>query len=102
MTVGSETDNLKMRLSAMEIRMDSVEAQLNILLGSAARKSKKRSTAEKEKIKDRLLKKAPYDRKKLENLKTTDMRMLASALGINSFGAKREDLIKAILSKRKK
>ena len=70
MTVGSEIDNLKMRLSAMEIHMDSVEAQLNILLGSAARKSKKRSTAEKEKIKAGLLKKAPYDSRKLEKLKT--------------------------------
>ena len=102
MTVGNETDNLKMRLSAMEIRMASVESQLNILLGSAARKSKKRSTADKEKVKAELLKKAPYDRKKLESLKTTDMRMLASAMGIKSFGAKREDLIKAILSKQKK
>ena len=51
MTVGNETDNLKMRLSAMEIRMASVESQLNILVGSAASKSKKRSTVEKEKIK---------------------------------------------------
>lgn len=102
MTVGSEIDNLKMRLSAMEIRMDSVEAQLNILLGSAARKSKKRSTAEKEKIKAGLLKKAPYDSRKLEKLKTTEMRMLASAMGIKLFGAKREDLVKAILSKQKK
>ena len=102
MTVGNETDNLKMRLSAMEIRMASVESQLNILVGSAASKSKKRSSAEKEKIKAGLLKKAPYDRKKLDSLKTTDMRMLASALGIKSFGAKREDLIKAILSKQKK
>ena len=82
--------------------MASVESQLNILVGSAASKSKKRSTAKKEKIKAGLLKKAPYDRKKLENLKTTEMRMLASALGIKSFGAKREDLIKAILSKQKK
>jgi hypothetical protein len=102
MTVGSEIDNLKMRLSAMEIRMDSVEAQLNILLGSAAQKSKKRSTAEKEKIKAGLLKKAPYDRRKLDKLKTTEMRMLASAMGIKLFGAKREDLVKAILSKQKK
>ena len=102
MTVGNETDNLKMRLSSMEIRMASVESQLNILVGSAASKSKKHSTADKEKIKAELLKKAPYDRKKLESLKTTDMRMLASALGIKSFGTKREDLIKAILSKQKK
>jgi hypothetical protein len=102
MTVGNETDNLKMRLSAMEIRMASVESQLNILVGSAASKSRKRSTADKETIKAGLLKKGPYDRKKLESLKTTDMRMLASALGINSFGTKREDLIKAILSKQKK
>ena len=57
MTVGSETDNLKMRLSAMEIRMDSVEAQLNILLGSSPRKSKKRSVVEKEEINAKLLKK---------------------------------------------
>ena len=102
MTVGSEIDNLKMRLSAMEIRMDSVDAQLNILIGSAARKSNKRSIAEKEKVKAGLLKKAPYDRKKLDRLKTTEMRMLASAMGIKLFGAKREDLVKAILSKQKK
>jgi len=102
MTVGNETDNLKMRLSSMEIRMASVESQLNILVGAAASKSRKRSTAEKEKIKAELLKKAPYDRKKLENLKIIDMKLLASALGIKSFGIKREDLIKGILSKQKK
>ena len=102
MTTGNETDNLKTRISAMEIRMASVEAQLNLMVGSVPRKSKKRSVADKETVKAELLKTAPYDKKRLDDMKINDMKLLASAMGINSFGKKRDALIKAILSAQKK
>lgn len=103
MTVGNETENLRVRLSALEIRMASVEASLNNFVGVAGtRKTKKMSDVEKDEIKKKLLKRAPYDKRKLEKLNLKDLRMLASAMEFNSFGIKRDDLIKAILSKQKK
>ena len=103
MTAGNETENLKVRLSALEVRMASVEALLNNYISSAGTKSsKKMSDVEKDQIKKKLLKRVPYDKRNLEKLNLKDLRMLASAIKINSFGIKRDDLIKVILSKQKK
>ena len=103
MTVGTETDNLKIRLSAMEIRMASVEALLNNFLGGAGvKKSKKLAGIEKDQIKKKLLAGVPYDKQKLEKLNLKELRMLGSALKISSFGIKRGELINAILSGQKK
>lgn len=103
MTMGNETENLKVRLSALEIRMASMEASLHNFAGVVgSRKSKKMTDVEKDQIKKKLLKRGPYDKRKLEKLNLKDLRMLASAIKINSFGIKREDLIKVILSKQKK
>ena len=99
----NETENLKVRLSALEIRMTSVEASLNNYISAAGTKlSKKMSDEEKDQIKKKLLKGVPYDKRKLEKLNLKDLRMLASAIKINSFGINRDDLIKVILSKQKK
>ena len=103
MTMGNETENLKVRLSALEVRMASVEALLNNYISAAGTKlSKKMSDVEKDQIKKKLLKRVPYDKRNLEKLNLKDLRMLASAIKINSFGIKRDDLIKVILSKQKK
>ena len=83
--------------------MASVEASLNNYISAAGTKlSKKMSDVEKDQIKKKLLKRVPYDKRKLEKLNLKDLRMLASAIKINSFGIKRDDLIKVILSKQKK
>ena len=102
MTTANETTSIDTRLSALEIRIASVEALLNNLAGSSSRKTKKLSNEEKERIKAKLLKGVPYDNKKLEKLNSIKLKILASALGINSFGMKRVDIVKAILSKQKK
>ena len=69
---------------------------------SSAKISKGRSNDEKQKIKAGLLKKVPYDKKGLDKLNFSELQMLGSALGIKSFGIKRDEIAKAILSKQKK
>ena len=102
MTTANENTSIDTRLSALEIRMASVEALLNNLAGSSSRKTRKISDAEKDRMKSELLKGVPYDNKKLEKLNSIELKILASALGINSFGMKRVDIVKRILSKQKK
>lgn len=102
MTTANENTSIDTRLSALEIRMASVEALLNNLAGAYPRKTKKISDEEKDSMKTKLLKDVPYDNKKLEKLTSIELKILASALGINSFGMKRVDIVKAVLSKQKK
>ena len=103
MTVGSETDNLKIRLSALEIRMASIEALMNNFVGgSGIRKSKRMSEAEKNQIKEKLLAGVPYNKQKLGELNLQELRMLGSALQIKAFGVNRDQLVNAILSGQKK
>jgi uncharacterized coiled-coil protein SlyX len=102
MTTANETTSIDTRLSALEIRMASVEALLNNLAGASPRKTKKISVEEKDRMKSELLKGVPYDNKKLEKLNSIELKILASALGINSFGMKRVDIVKGVLSKQKK
>jgi hypothetical protein len=93
------------RLSALEIRVTAVEALVNNLtIGAPGVKvgAKKKSDAEKEKMKADLLKGVPYDQKKLSDLTGGQLKMLASALKVKSFGMKREDIVKAVLGVQKK
>jgi hypothetical protein len=98
----TENTSTDTRLSALEIRMASVEALLNNLAGSSSKKSKKMSDVEKGRIRAKLLKGVPYDKKSLEKLTLIELKILASAMKINSFGMKRVDIVKAVLSKQKK
>ena len=103
MTAATETDNVKTRLSALEIRMASVEALLNNFVGGVGiRKSKKMSEIEKDQVKKKLLAGAPYNKLKLEKLSLQELRMLGSALKIKAFGVNRDQLVNAILSGQKK
>ena len=104
MTTATETDNnVKTRLSALEIRMASVEALLsNFVGGSGIRKSKRMSEAEKNQIKEKLLAGIPYNKQKLGELNLQELRMLGSALQIKAFGVNRDQLVNAILSGQKK
>ena len=96
--------NIDVRMSAVEIRVGALEAMLNqITLGKVLSGNSKRLTNDqKVQIKDKLLKNVPYDKKGLEALNGPDLKFLASALEINSFGVKRSDLIKMIFVKQKK
>ena len=98
----TENKPIETRLSALEIRMGAVEALLNNLAGAFSGKTRKMSDVEKSNMKAELLKGVPYDNKKLEKLKTIELKLLASALGINSFGMKRAVIVKAIITKQKK
>ena len=104
MTVATENDNnVKTRLSALEIRMASVEALLNnFVSGAGIGKSRKMSEAEKDQVKKKLLAGVPYNKQKLENLNLQELRMLGSALQIKAFGVNRDQLVNAILSGQKK
>ena len=103
MTVATENDNVKTRLSALEIRMASVEALLSNLVGGAGiGKSRKMSESEKDQIKKKLLSGVPYSKLKLEKLSLQELRMLGSALQIKAFGVNRDQLVNAILSGQKK
>jgi hypothetical protein len=95
---------IDVRMSAAEIRIGALEALVNQLtLGKMKGAMSKRLTKEeKSQKKDELLQKVPYDKKGLEALNGPDLKMLASALEINSFGIKRNDLIKQIFVKQKK
>ena len=93
------------RLSALEIRTAALEALVdNLIIGAPGAKvgAKKKSEAEKEKVKADLLKGVPYDQKKLSDLTGAQLKMLASALKVKSFGMKREEIVKAVLGSQKK
>jgi len=93
------------RLSALEIRTSALEALVNNLtIGAPGVKvgAKKKSDAEKEKMKADLLKGGPYDQKKLMDLTGPQLKTLASALKLKSFGLKREEIVKAVLGAQKK
>ena len=96
--------NVDVRLSATEIRIGALEAIVNQLtLGKMKSTMSKRLTSEeKSEIKEKLLKNVPYDKKGLEDLNGPNLKMLASALEIYSFGVKRNELIKQIFVKQKK
>lgn len=103
MTIENEK-NFGTRLSAVEIRVSALEGLLNNMIGAASitSKSAKKSSTEKEKTKADLLKKVPYEKKALEGLKSAHLKMLASALNLNSFGIKKDELVKNILEAQKK
>ena len=102
MTIQKESKSIELRVPAIEIRMGAVEALMNNFITDSLKPSKTVSKEEKDRIKAELLKGVPYNNKGLENLKLTELRLLASAMGINSFGMKRAAVIKAVISKQKK
>ncbi len=63
---------------------------------------KKTSTAEKDKIKKKLAKGIPYKKDKLEGMKASEVKMLCSAMDINSFGLSKDKAIAAIMKEQKK
>lgn len=94
--------NIDVRMSAIEIRMGALEAIVSQLTSGKIGKSKRLTNVEKSQIKGQLLKNVPYDKKGLEQLKGPELKMLASALEVNSFGVKRSELAKTIFAKQKK
>jgi len=56
----------------------------------------------KEQRKAELLKDVPYTQKALKELKLKDLRMLASALNVNCFGMKSDQIFKEVVAAQKK
>ena len=101
--IGSEMDNVKIRLSVVEIRIAELDALVSKLIGMTQPKSdNKRRKSEKAHRKAELLAGVPYDKGSLDEMKTNDLKMLGAAMGFKTFGAKRVDTVKAILAKQKK
>jgi hypothetical protein len=94
--------NIDVRMSAVEIRMGALEAIVSQLTSGKNGKFQRLTSAEKTQIKEKLLKSVPYNKKALEELKGPELKMLASALEVNSFGVKRSELIKKIFVAQKK
>ena len=90
-----------LRLAAIEIRLSSVEAQLSNIVGAATGQKQKSSKNDKERMKAELVMNGPYDKEQLEEMKPTNLKLLASALKLNSFGIKKNELVKALLAAQK-
>ena len=99
------TDRAVEKISSLEIRMEQLEIRVSDLSKEvdSLRKGRKRklTKTEKESIKQELLKGGPYDKKKLDELKLNEIKMLASAMEINSFGKQRDEIAKLILGNQK-
>ena len=102
MNTENENKAIELRLAAVEIRMSAIEAQLQNVLGAASGLKRRQSKVDKERLKAELVMNGPYDKKGLENMKTNHLKMLASGMGVKSFGVKRPDIIKAVLSVQNK
>ena len=95
------TDRTVDKIASLGIRVEQLEIKLSELSKEmdGLRKGRKRklTKTEKESIKQELLKGGPYDKKKLDDLKLNEIKMLASAMEINSFGKHRDEIAKLIL-----
>ena len=86
--------SIEIRVEQLEIRFSDLSKQVENLKEGRKRKLSK---SEKEAKKQELLKGGPYDKKKLDGLKLMEIKMLASAMEINSFGKQRDEIVKLIL-----
>jgi len=90
-----DIDSLEARVTALEKRLDDVLATLQKAPASAGKP--KSGKAEKDAIKAKLLEACPYKKADLEKLNGREIKMLASAVGVNSFRQARPDTEKEIL-----
>jgi hypothetical protein len=88
-----EIDSLTARVDALEKRLDEALAVLTKAPAGKAKTGK----AEKDAIKAKLVEKCPYKKADLEKLNGREIKMLASAVGVNSFRQARPDTEKEIL-----
>ena len=99
------TDRTEEKIASLGIRVEQLEIRVSDLSKEvdSQRKGQKRklTKTEKETVKQELLKGGPYDKKKLDDLKLNEIKMLASAMEINSFGKQRDEIAKLILGKEK-
>lgn len=94
----TKKSSLEFRVRQLEIHVDGIMETVESLKGKRKRKF---SMAEKDAIKNELLKAGPYDKEKLDNLKGLEIKMLASAMKINAFGKNRDEITKLVLVKQK-
>ena len=97
-----EGKGLELRVSALEARVQLLDSLIDKIIKGAETSPKRKTTREqKEAAKQRLLDAGPYDKKSLEEMGGKDLRILASALNINSFGMARDKIVAAILTSQK-
>lgn len=91
-------DSLEDRVAALETRV----AELTEALEKGGGKGGKRHTSkdEKDELKAKLMEGVPYDKKSLADLQGKQVKMLASAMGINSFGKGRDEVVGEILKSK--
>lgn len=94
-------DDLKERVKALEARVAEIKESMegSTTAAKSARGSKK---AEKEEAKQKLLEGAPYSDSDLKAMTGRDLKMLGSALGVNTFGMKTEEVLKVVKQAQKK
>ena len=88
-----DIDSLEARVTALEKRLDEVLATLQKAPAGKAKTGK----AEKDAIKAKLVEACPYKAADLKKLNGREIKMLASAVGVNSFRQARPDTEKEIL-----
>ena len=84
---------MEKRVKALESRMDELEEKVE---SGGGRSSGKATKAEKDAMKQELVDAGPYSKAELGELNGRQLKMLASGLGINSFGMGADDVTAAI------
>ena len=94
---GNDLEEIESRVLDLESRVAALEE----LVKKKKKDSRKMSSDDKDAIKEKLLKKAPYSKKALADLGGRDVKFLASAMGIKAFGSTRDKVEKLILKSKK-
>jgi hypothetical protein len=90
-------EELEARVKSLETRI--AEIQEKLASGGGTKGSKKEEKAAK---KAKLLEGVPYGKEDLENMNARDLKMLASALGVNPFGKSVVDVKKMVVKAQEK
>ncbi len=101
----SSISELELRIKALEGRVAELQEKITAdPAGNVKGKAgpKKMDDKQKKILKRKLLEKAPYKKAALVSMKSKNLRILASAFKINSFGKKGEEIITMILKAQKK
>ena len=95
-----DIDTLNARVTMLEKRLDEVLEMMKNKPAEAPAAKSKSSKAEKDAAKAKLLESCPYDKTTIAELNGREVKQLASALGIKSFGMKQNVVVAAILKSK--
>jgi uncharacterized coiled-coil protein SlyX len=91
--------DVEKRVSSLETQFAALSEKVESL--SAAIGKRKKTEVEKQARKLKLLEAGPYNKEGLAKLNNREIKMLASALDINSFAKNRDQSVRSILEKQK-